>query len=800
MSFQPFPIADFKQGLFSAREIFLAPPDAFARLENAKIDHGVLRKREGFKTLSYFPTRNPITVASITETNPAVISGNHVVITGITQANPGVVTTSPAHGLSNGDVVVISGVSGMTQVNGNTYTVANKAATTFELSGTNTTGFDAYTSGGVAGYVHGLSDNDVIIIQSAGGMTGLNNNKYIVTSASAAANTFALKNIDTSSGYTTYTSGATIDQLKSLTYKAAISGVTLSTEDLPGPDQQTVITTATAHGLSTGDQVLISGDFGNAFSGMGFLNNTIAQIVVPTDSTDTFTMALVNTKGFDAWVSGGDVFLMNKATGNAIMGIHELFVDEADNELVVNSQVRTAKLSNTLNNLISVSSSDDFSGNNRQLFHMVNGYDKLWMTNFVDNVKTTDGTYGTIATETFDLANASANSVARAKFVIPFAGRMFILNSVEGATKHPQRVTWSRINYAAATTSEWDQVSDDSTANSLDAATDEELVDVNFLGDGLVLFFERSIWSVKKTGNFDIPIRFEKLADAQEIFSSSFSSSSHFGLVWALSRLGFIATDGIQEFELDEVIPRWDSKIDDGDFPIVFGVKFNRFDEYWLSYSDSGDAAHRNDNTLVYNYKDKTFYDYKFGFNCAGESTIADDAAKAWSDLELGTWGDAESEYDTWGDMLRGNSAVDVVIGDDYGRIIRLGDSNDDDGQLIPVNVETVRLNPFKENGQAAHMGYVDFLFDEASATDVEVSFLVDFNEQPLMTQTINLGTDKLFIDADPNGVQKVWKRVYTNLVGNTHQIKIKCEQQSSDFKLHAIVPYFKPAGRINLI
>jgi hypothetical protein len=78
-------------------------------------------------------------------------------ITGITQANPGVVT-STSHGLSDGDTVKMIGVGGMTEVEGITYTVANKTANTFELtdqygSNVDTSSFTAYTSGG---YVHKL--------------------------------------------------------------------------------------------------------------------------------------------------------------------------------------------------------------------------------------------------------------------------------------------------------------------------------------------------------------------------------------------------------------------------------------------------------------------------------------------------------------------------------------------------------------------------------------------------------------------------------------------------------------------
>lgn len=76
-----------------------------------------------------------------------------VTITGATQADP-VVITATAHGYANGDEVFISGVSGMIELNGNRYVVANVAANTFELTdqvtGTNIdgTGFTAYVSGG----------------------------------------------------------------------------------------------------------------------------------------------------------------------------------------------------------------------------------------------------------------------------------------------------------------------------------------------------------------------------------------------------------------------------------------------------------------------------------------------------------------------------------------------------------------------------------------------------------------------------------------------------------------------------
>ena len=70
------------------------------------------------------------------------------VISGATKANPVVITTTTAHRFENGDTVSISDVVGMTELNGNSYTVAEKTSTTFELSNTNGTGYTTYISGG----------------------------------------------------------------------------------------------------------------------------------------------------------------------------------------------------------------------------------------------------------------------------------------------------------------------------------------------------------------------------------------------------------------------------------------------------------------------------------------------------------------------------------------------------------------------------------------------------------------------------------------------------------------------------
>lgn len=82
-------------------------------------------------------------------------------ITGATKANPGVIT-SATHGYSNGDWIYITGVGGMTQLNGNYYIVANATTNTFTLTDlngvpVNTTSYGTYTLGGSAQRVYTIT-------------------------------------------------------------------------------------------------------------------------------------------------------------------------------------------------------------------------------------------------------------------------------------------------------------------------------------------------------------------------------------------------------------------------------------------------------------------------------------------------------------------------------------------------------------------------------------------------------------------------------------------------------------------
>lgn len=70
-------------------------------------------------------------------------------ISAATAANP-VVITANSHGYNDGEEVLITGVVGMTQLNGKVFVVAGSTTNTFQLQGIDGSAYTAYTSGGQA--------------------------------------------------------------------------------------------------------------------------------------------------------------------------------------------------------------------------------------------------------------------------------------------------------------------------------------------------------------------------------------------------------------------------------------------------------------------------------------------------------------------------------------------------------------------------------------------------------------------------------------------------------------------------
>ena len=215
-----------------------------------------------------------------------------VAISGITNANPAVVTTAGAHGYSNGDEVVISGVLGMTQVNGRQFKVAGVTGTTFELrymdnaTTVNSALFGGYVAGSadLASRVYTLvstytetdmEDTRIKYVQSRDVIT-LANPKYKPRELARISDTnWTLTDATFIPGVANpvgVTAGPSTVGTKNYKYRVTAVHPTTFEESLPGREAAgavatstnsiglILITTALAHGYTTGDEVIIAGN------------------------------------------------------------------------------------------------------------------------------------------------------------------------------------------------------------------------------------------------------------------------------------------------------------------------------------------------------------------------------------------------------------------------------------------------------------------------------------------------------------------------------------------------------------
>ena len=197
-------IAPFQTGIDTDISPWQAPPDSFRELNNFHVRHGFIQKRSGFRIWGFMSHCKGSLITSVTKATTAVV-------------------TSASHGIENGQTVLISNINGMVELNGITFTAANVAANTLELSGTDSSGFTTYTSGGgicvsPAGTITGISqgdpavvtasnnfsDGEKVIITNVQGMVEINGTTYTV--ANATSTTFELSGIN-STAFTAYTAG-----------------------------------------------------------------------------------------------------------------------------------------------------------------------------------------------------------------------------------------------------------------------------------------------------------------------------------------------------------------------------------------------------------------------------------------------------------------------------------------------------------------------------------------------------------------------------------------------------------------
>ncbi len=605
----------------------------------------------------------------------------------------------------------------------------------------------------------------------------------------------------------------------------------------------TTITTNIPHGLAPGQIVRCFGGTGTAFTGNGGnfpgLNNLLIPVItVP--AANQFTLN-ADTEGLTA-VAGGAVFtalnnvafritrlgpntfsLQNLftqqdvvASGSAItadiylpvVGLRTFLQQSSLSEFLIAFHPKKAfEFDTTTQAFVDISfdttsTAISWTGIKDNFFYSCNYASVMWATNNVDPIRYFNGNLGNGWADHTPTLDGAGNILNKALIILPYKGRLVVLNTTETGQSYPQRARWSQIGtpfYHLAPPGYNPQgeswLSDlPGRGGFIDADTSETIISAEIIQDTMIVGFQFSTWRLRYTGNEVLPFIWERI-DIQYGSASTFAVIAFDDGLVQISRRGIVKStfNNVDRIDLD--IPDFVNEIENGEdnngFIRVNGIRdFNKRLVYW-SYCTSGNATPNQ--MLCFNYQDNTWAYFDKGFTCLGKfKTSLDNTWDTWTSIWDGdstTWQDP---YSLLGTQLMVGGATDS-------RVWSIMDPSlsQDNGVNYNFSVTTGLVNPYFNGAVRCRLAYYDLYMTSTDTGAITVQNYTDDNDtQPWLTRavsTINV----------PN-ISKYF-RVFLGMIARQHQIVITMSDDqlndinigSSMFELQGIIFHTRPEGRI---
>lgn len=322
-----------------------------------------------------------------------------------------------------------------------------------------------------------------------------------------------------------------------------------------------------------------------------------------------------------------------------------------------------------------------WTGDDADFFYSTNYANAFWATNFVrgyqstpnanagsgDGIRWYDGTGWINFLPDLDNIGPPTTKLMGARLIIPYRGRLVVLNTIEGTaygtfTNFQQRARWSWNGtpyYDANVPSGWTGGNNASAWRSdiagfggfVDAPTSQQIVGATFLQDNLIVFFERSTWMLRYTGNALLPFVWERIS-VDLGAESTFSLIPLEGQLVAVGNYGIVGCDGTQVQRIDQLIPDEVFDIHNGNDGVfrVHGIRdYPKQLIYWTFPNGATNGTFPN-RVLVYNYLDGSYSIFNDSFTCFGQYQPFNDTT--WADIPFAwetwttTWDSAELQSD----------------------------------------------------------------------------------------------------------------------------------------------------------
>lgn len=437
---------------------------------------------------------------------------------------------------------------------------------------------------------------------------------------------------------------------------------------------------------------------------------------------------------------------------------------------------------------------DIFSGSPSDFFHFCNWQGVGYMVNNVDQIFQWSGRGNAVVpfNTKIDADDPKTNQIDTCRFIFLKDQRMILLDTVERGDWCPRRCRYSPVlqtDFSA------------SGGGYVDAKeTEERIVAAGYVGKNIAVYTQGgktgTLWLIKSTGNADIPLKWERVTTTELVRSPYSGVEMKDGLA-AVGATNIVFYDGFKIKDLD--IPHLRDILDefnDAYIRSVFGYNQKEKRHLLFTFADSSSSAI--DRILDYNVMENNWTIHKstqsFFVNCIGGFTGQKVPSMAELDDVVSSDGALVSAITVDSRAVLGTPKPYTLIGCRNSKIYKWNDGEfdgtDDANGNIAISAKSIRLNPFIKQGQKVACEKVGFFVDNDSNASFLASVYKNTGSTAYKTKTISCDGSN----------DKFWAWIYCDgEIGNIQRIGISHTARSNTPKIHAIMPFFDLAGRLDL-
>lgn len=553
------------------------------------------------------------------------------------------------------------------------------------------------------------------------------------------------------------------DELAVITSEATITAITQASP--------ANVTVAAIGNLQNGDIITIRN-----VTGMVEINES--TMVVNNIIGNAFDLLNIDgtnfdSSGFTAYAAGGTIHLPVNGLSNF------LAIGSEDEHLLAFTRYKSSIFSTAVSTFSDISFFQT-SGAPISWGGTLNGYywaknyaDSLWVTNNVDPIRFYNGSLTHGWNNQRFTTNGAGHLVTRARIIIPYYGRLVILDTTENGVNYHQRARWSQIGtpYVPATGADPVVVEPGrwvgtATANAwrddlsgrggyIDADTSERIISSAIVNDTLIVFFQFSTWRLRYTGNQILPFIWERI-NTNYGSEAQFSTVTFDDVAYSISRRGIIGADTNNVRRIDTKIPDRAFEIETGDsvesLNIVSATRDYYRDMLYWSVPSADVNAETPNKIISYSLEDGSWSIFNMSFRVFGQYKEFDDRTWAmFSTANRDEWENQTENY--WVNPFLQDNAPIVVAGHLNGYVYKaFEDVSDgsDAGTNFNFDIQTKRFNPYIGAGKDCRLEYVDLYLTSTTQNNIQITAISQNNPGRVTTGAnhgLSTGTEILLND-----------------------------------------------------